>query len=220
MNRNLIKSLLAIAITAAFASTASAAVMEYTNETDFLNALGGSFYRNDFDDITAPLASSETFSGNGIEYSISANSSNLWLLDNKGIDGSHAITITNPNDSITISIEGGVYAIGGYFWSIDGNDNFASSSVTINLSTGDSYTFTPSTLQESFYGFISDDGMISSLSLSGYSGRAPTLDNVTVSLSVPEPSTWALVSLSLVGGLFFVARKPPRGRAITSVCKS
>lgn len=192
-HRVLSASLLAISAVPALADTTT-----YTDSATFLASLnGGGLYTETFDGLANPPDGPVNFSAGEFSYSMSASS---------GLFASGSDIGTNQIDeSITINFtSGNVKSVGANFYALNLSNSFQSVSLTITLSDGTVTTFTPSSQTDSYRGF-STDLTITSLTVSapGPSLYA-TLDNLTVSTvsAVPEPASWALASLGLLGLAF------------------
>lgn len=170
----------------AFASTTT-----FTSAAAFLGQLGSASYTETFDGLSPAPAGAVTFSGGGFSYDASAPS-DIYL------DGGFLGT-SQEDETLTIVFTGyDVNAIGANFFATNISDAFQAVSIDILLSDGTHEVFTPTSIGNSYRGFLST-AAITSLTVSGpgtslYAG----LDNLTVGL-VPEPASMALVGLGLVG---------------------
>jgi hypothetical protein len=180
------------AVVLACMSTATMASTVYSSFAAFQAQVAPGSYTEHFDGLPNPPAGPAGFSGGGFAYAASAPS-DIYLAG--GFLGTSQI-----DEALTINfLSGNVYAVGADFFATDINDDLISTLVTITLSDGTVETFTPTSLADSYRGFVSDLA-ISSLVISGpgqslYAG----LDNLTVGSALPEPSSWALVGLALAG---------------------
>lgn len=182
----------------AFASVASfASTTTYTSSSAFLSNVAPGAYLESFDGLSDPPPGPASFSGGGFSYSASAPS-DIYLAG--GFLGASQI-----DEALTISFtSGNVKAIGANFFATDINDDFQAVRVVITLGDGTVEDFTPSSISETYRGFISTS-FITSLIISGpgaslYAG----LDNLTVGTSgriidVPEPTSALLVGLGMAG---------------------
>lgn len=189
-----LSSVAAVLAMTALAAPALADTSTFTNAADFLAGLKGGHYTETFDGIANPPGGDAPFSGSGFSYTISAEGD--LFATGEGLNTSL------PDKAITIKFtSGNINAIGGNFYVTNISDVFQPVALTLTLSDGTTTTFTPSSALDSFRGFSSSLG-ISSLTLSspGISLYA-TLDNLTVGsvTAVPEPGSWALMGLGLVG---------------------
>lgn len=177
-------------------SASSYAATVFTSSASFLANVQPGAYTEAFTGLgPTPPAS---FSGGGFGYSISAP------------DGPYAsgdfIGTNLPNQLLTVSFSSGtVTALGANFYATNFSDVFQAVSLTLTLSDGTVETFTPSSVADSYRGFISTVA-ITSLTIGGpgislYAG----LDNLTVGMAVPEPTGLSLAGLALAG--LFVARR-------------
>lgn len=162
-------ALLAAILVVAVAPTAKAAITIYTNESDFVSAIGLlPNFVNDFsnDVYYGWLVHSVKANSNGISYAI-ISSPPLYLYGFPGV-----FSTVDTNDQIVVDFtSGNVTGAGGYFYSADTNAVPTDGSVTITLSDGTS-TNVPSAVGEvaSFTGFLSDGPVMTSLSVSNSSG--------------------------------------------------
>jgi hypothetical protein len=182
------------AVTLALLSASSFAVTTvYTSSASFLAQVAAGSYTQNFNGLVDPPAGPVAFSGGGFGYSASAPSS-IYLAG--GFLGTSL-----PNEALTLTFtSGSIRAIGANFYATNISDAFQAVALTINLSDGTAYTFTPTTLTDSYRGFVSTVAItslvISAPGVSLYAG----LDNLTVG-TVPEPAGWALMGLGLAGVL-------------------
>lgn len=187
----------AIALACLSASSHAAAVL-YTTSASFLTNVAAGSYTENFNGLANPPSGAVAFSGGAFAYSAFAPS-DIYLAG--GFLGTNQI-----NEALTITFaNGNVTALGANFYATDISDVFQAVSLSISLSDGTIETFTPSTLSNSYRGFVSNIA-ITSLILSGpgaslYAG----LDNLTVGMAAPEPASWALSGVALAG--LFVARR-------------
>lgn len=183
------------AAAAALAVPALAATTTFTNSADFLAQVGATSHTWDFDglDLNAlPLdATPAVFSHGAIAYTVSATSG----LYTDGL----TLSSNQINEALTISFtSGNVKAVGGNFFAVNLSNQIWQTTMTLTLNDGTALVLSPGQLSDSFAGFKSDQ-FITSLTISapGQSLSA-TLDNLTVA-AVPEPSSWALMGLGVLG---------------------
>ncbi len=179
---------LALVSASSFASTSI-----YTSSSSFLSHVAAGAYAENFDDLTELPLGPIDFSGAGFTYSVAAPS-DLFAVN--GILGTNQF-----NEALTITFtSGNVTAVGGNFYATDSQDAFQAVSLTLTLSDGTTTSFTPSSVLDSYRGF-SSDLTITSLVVSGPGANLfGGIDNLTVGVAaVPEPSSWALMGLGLVG---------------------
>lgn len=193
-----------LAAVLALLSAASYATVIYNTSASFLTHVAPGSYTNNFNGLPDPPSGPVPFSGNGFAYS-AASPGDIYLSG--GFLGTNL-----PNLTLTISFtSGNVFAIGANFYSTNLSDAFQAVSMTISLSDGTVETFTPTSLTDSYRGFVSNVAITSLvLSAPGQSLYAG-LDNLTVgraALAVPEPASWLLVGLGLVGVLVARRRRP------------
>lgn len=197
------RHLLSVLALAMLPALSFATTVTYTNSAAFLANVGAGSYTNTFTGLSD--ASSGLFSGGGFSYKASAPSD---IYVSAGFLGTNQI-----DEVLTIDFtSGNVTAIGANFFATDISDAFQSVSLTVALDDGTTTTFTPSSIADGFRGFTSDH-IITQLTISApgaslYSG----LDDLTVGVSkigatVPEPTSWMLVSLALFGAFFTRRRR-------------
>jgi len=186
----------------------------YTNETDFLSAIGASqSFLNEFSDLTEseqfvhPL----NYSSNGIAYSITSLPP-LYLLSITG-----AVSTLAPADDIRVTFtSGNVRAAGGWVYLVDGNALPMSGSVSVTFSNGAPLTVTTGVagqLPLPFTGFASTGSLITSFTIhSETSGGCPALDHFYAAEGVPEIS----VARSASGALTIAWPAPGTGYALQS----
>lgn len=196
--QSLSAAVLAVISSASFASTTT-----YTSSALFLSQVAGGAYTENFDGMGNPPTGAVAFSSGGFGYSAFAPS-DIYLAG--GFLGASQI-----DEALTISFTtGNVKAVGANFFATNISDEFQAVSLTLLLSDATTVTFTPSSISDSYRGFVSD-GFITSLTISGpgaslYAG----LDNLTVGTTpsgttVPEPTSVLLAGLGLAAA--FVSRR-------------
>ena len=195
---------LSAAVLAVMASASMASTTTYTSSGLFLPHLAAGSYTESFDGLSSPPSGTADFSSGGFAYTASAPTHGIYL--DGGFLGSSQI-----DEAVNISFtSGNVKAIGANFFATNISDEFQSVSLSLLLSDGTSETFTPTSLADSYRGFVSD-AFITSLTISGpgaslYAG----LDNLTVGTTpsrtnVPEPTSVLLAGLGLAAA--FVTRR-------------
>ncbi len=132
-------------------------------------------------------------------------------VNNVADDGRFAISGTNylevkSGEDLVINLSGNVNAFG--FWGTDISEFF--SQITVTLSNGEEYSVPHSLLGGSgsamFWGIIDTENLIESITISswGLGWQTHGLDdfyfgNMDPVVATPEPSTFALLGLSLLG---------------------
>jgi len=175
----------------------------YTSSSSFLADAGASIYTETFDGLDETPEGPMGFSSGAFSYDISAPGYTYASGDFLGT--------SLPNEALTISfLSGNVYAVGGNFFAVNLSDAFQSVQISLSLSDGTTVSFTPTSQSDSFRGFVSDTA-ITSLTI-GAPGVSlyGSVDNLTVGIgaaAVPEPASWALAALGLVGVAAAVRRR-------------
>lgn len=170
----------------------------YTSSASFLTQVAPGYYTETFTGI--PDLPGDTFSGGGFSYQITSAQGIYGIND--------FLTAGQVKDALTISFTGtSVYAVGGNFFASDINGAFQSAQISLLLSDGTSVNFTPTSQTDSFRGFVSNVA-ITSIVIGGAADKQYTsLDNLTVAAAVPEPASWALAALGMVGVAAAVRRR-------------
>jgi hypothetical protein len=156
----------------------------YTNETDFVNALGASqSFLNDFNDLTGseqyvhPLQ----YASNGLAYHITSNPNlQIWSLIG-------AISTTGTNVVIVTTFTNtNVHAVGGWFFLTNTNGAATDGSVSLALN-GTSMTVIPSSTNgPMFWDYVSGGPLLTNLTIqSDRAGGYPTLDHFYVAEGEP-----------------------------------
>lgn len=193
--RHLVPAIAMIAMTvSSFASPTT-----YVSRSDFLTHLAPSSYTESFDGLGNGPSGPQTF-GTGAYAFTAFAPSDLYLAG--GFLGTSQI-----NEALTVTFGAGVRAFGADFFTVDLTDTFQPVLVTLTLSDGSTTSFTPTSLADSFRGFVSTVD-ISSFTVSGPGNSLyASLDNLTVGSAVPEPSSFALAALGIAGLLFATRRR-------------
>lgn len=193
--------LLSAAALALLSASPFASTVTYTSSGTFLPLVAPGAYTETFTGFGNPPGTTTSFSGGGFAYDAS---SDLGLYLEGGFLGTNL-----PDRALTITFTGAdVFALGANFYATDISDAFQAVALTITLSDGTITSFTPTSVGDSYRGYVSD-APIASLVISApgqslYAG----LDNLTVgraAAAVPEPTSWILAGLGLAGLL--VARR-------------
>ncbi len=102
-----------------------------------------------------------------------------------------------PADAVTLTLGGGVRAVGGQWFQTNISDVFQGNPVTLTFSDGFTTTWTPANAAE-FRGYVSGTVLtsvvVSAGGVIGGVGNYASMDNVVVS-SVPEPATMTALAL-------------------------
>lgn len=184
---------------AALVAPATAAVTLFTDSGSFGAALTGGSFTEGFTGLSASPPASYG------DATFSFGASATGGLFSLGTD----LSTNDADDELLFTFVGGnVYGVGGNFYATDFDGDFFGAQVDIELSTGDSLSFTPAAMSD-FRGFLSDTP-ISWLKLShgGQQGLYAAADNLTVGnverrdpppQPAPEPATLALAGLGIAG---------------------
>lgn len=177
---------------AVLSASALASTTTFTSSSLFQSHVAAGAYTEGFNGSGLPPAGEVAFSGGAFSYKVFAPS-NLYggtgFLGTSQIDEALTITFTSGN----------VTAFGGNFFTTDINDDFQSVEVILTLSDGTVETFLPTSFADSYRGFTSDLAITSlTISAPGQSLYAG-LDNLTVGMTVPEPTSLLLVGLGFAG---------------------
>ena len=190
------KILAFLALSAALVVPSHASVI-YTSAASLLANITGETFTNDFDGLTNPAPGAASFTSGIFSYSIFAPSDLYASGDFLGT--------SLPDEDLTITFtSGNVYAFGANFFAVDLSDTFQPVSLTLTLSDGTIETFTPTSISDSYRGFLSNVAIASFAIGAPVQSLYAGLDNLTVG-TVPEPTSWALLGLGLAG--FVVARR-------------
>jgi len=187
-----------------YLSASAFAATTYSTSASFLAQVAPGSYMENFDGwVSDPPAGSLAFSGGGFTYSAFA-ASDLYLQGG-------FLSTSQINDALTITFtSGNVTAVGADFFAVNLSDALQAVSVTITLNDGTVTSFTPTSMSDSYRGFISSTP-ITSLTISGPGASLyASLDNMTVGAmvtQVPEPASLALMGLGLAGVIVARRRK-------------
>lgn len=176
---------------------AAQAATVYTNETDFVNALGASdSFLNDFNDLThlEQFVHPLQYSSNGLAYRITSNPP-LQILSHVG-----SVSATGTNVVIVTDLTSeNVRAVGGWFFLTDTNGAAADGSVSVTINGGAATGITSSTNGPAFFGYVSGGELLTNLTIqSDTTGGYPALDHFYVAegeavLASPAVTANALV---------------------------
>jgi PEP-CTERM motif len=203
-------SLLSLVALAMFAEPASAATV-YAQQADFLSGVAPGSYLETFTLVNSLNAPTFSFGANGFSYTVTAGPPNSG---ERVFRNGSFISASPSRISLNITFtSGNVTAIGGDFFSgnvggFSGDVTLKTEPVIVSLSDGTITTFTPTGPASAFRGFISSTP-ISSVVVQSTQGWYSIMDNLRVgaALPVPEPSTWLMMGLGLIGLAFVKPRK-------------
>ncbi len=185
------KQMIALAGLAMAVSPAAADV--FTDSASFMASLLGPSYTEGFDSVGPGVSGPLDFDDGTFAYTIAPVGGNSdSLFNDPGV-----ISTDNTFDGIQVTFtSGNVTAVGGNFWSTDIAVLPFTADVTINLSDGQSVTFT-STSSSDYRGFTSDV-IIDSIEIfadDSFGNAWSTMDNLTVGRAIPTPGAIAVLGL-------------------------
>jgi hypothetical protein len=199
---------IAVAVLLAVQAQLGAQFTTYSNSTAFFNAISSSNYTQSFSNIPSGPFGNTNFAGNGFTINASASSglygttldsSTIRFLSVGGAAADELVFTFSPN----------VYAVGGWF--LSATEAVAPGSFTATVvssgNTTNIFTNNTTTYANSFLGWVFDTNLVS-LTLStdpGNAGFPTAADSITV--AVPEPSTYALLGLAAAGLAGYVIRR-------------
>ncbi|MEM9374528.1 MAG: hypothetical protein AAGA55_12875 [Planctomycetota bacterium] len=195
------KQIIALAGIALTVSPAAAGDV-FTDSASFMANLVGPSYTEGFDSVGPGVSDPLSFDDGNFAYVISPVGGNSpSLFNDPGV-----ISTDNALDGLQIVFTtGNVTAVGGNFWSTDISLLPIVAEVTINLSDGQSTTFTSSSPGD-YRGFTSDVAIdsIEIFADDSVTNAWSTLDNLTVGRAIPAPGAVAVLGL---GGLLAGRRR-------------
>lgn len=187
---------LAVSVLSALAGSASAAVTTYSSAASFATAItGASQYFEDFASVAAGASGALNFGPvNGFSYTV--DSSDSFLFNDTGL-----LSTNNAGDDLVFTFTGAaVYAFGGNFWTTNINVQPVSSTITITVAGGGTYSYASSSVDD-YFGLVSDTPITGFSVSSATDGVTPpfdwpTADNVTVAGVIPAPGAAALLGVA------------------------
>jgi hypothetical protein len=184
----------AIALSSVFIAPSHADAVYLTPES-FLSHVQSGAYTETFSVDHDRTATFRAYSNGIFSYTVTGG---LGLDDNGSFIS--ALTSSGP---LVITIDPGVQvnAIGANFFNSDGGDGFLPRSLTVTLGNGSTETFTPTSFEDSYRGYITDSFITTVLINSPNTNGFTSLDNLTVgvaALPVPEPTSLATMGVGLL----------------------
>jgi len=186
-----------------WATPSQALIVQYTSETDFLNALNGATsFKDPFNDIINAASPPLTRTGNGLSVTYSAPPDGLF-------NTTGALSTSTTSNNLIATLGPGIYAAGGNFYmsNVDGNfQSFPGQTTSARASNGIdplSILLNPTNSTSNFFGWISTTPLTVVTSTSGGTdpNRWNTLDNFIVA-TAPLPTVPAVPGpLPLAGAL-------------------
>ena len=191
----------------------NAQVTSFTNRIDFLNALTASNYTESFNSApSGAFTSPINFSGGG--FNITANNS----IQGNGlfrdvIGSTNVLSLGGPvaAGSLLFSFSTNTYAVGGYFFVGDPNVLTADLTIALTLSNAPPINLATnvSSLGNAYFGWTTGNNQILSMTVTSTNNFGwASASEMTV--GVPEPSTYALLSMAAVGLAGYVLRRRRR----------
>ena len=202
--------LLSISAALALSASSHGAFTLFTDTNSFFTAI--SLYNPgtiSFSNIPTGAFPNASYTNNG--YVMNASSTGGLYGETYNVDPSIRFLSVGgaPADELVLTFSTNVYALGGWFLSAESTVNPGSFTATIVDGAGVTNIFTnnTTTYANSFLGWIFDTN-IASMTLStdpGNAGFPTAADSIT--LAVPEPSTYALLGLAAAGLAGYVIRR-------------
>jgi hypothetical protein len=192
----------------------NAQVTPFTNRIDFLNALTSSNYNENFATITiggTGFQGPVNFSGNGFTFTAN-NSVQGNGLYGEQLSSTNVLTLGgNPSEgALVFTFSTNTYAVGGYFFI--GNPGVFSANVTLALTLSNAtpinLTTNVSSFANAYFGWTTGTNQILSMTISSPAAGWASASEMTV--GVPEPSTYALLSMAAAGLAGYVLRRRRR----------
>ena len=177
---------------------AQGATTVYTNETDFIAAIGS------LPTVLNEFTNSTYFGWLAHPIQVYTNAIGYWIASQPpvrlvGFDG--ALSTHDTNDGILVTFtSSNVTGVGGYFYAADNNAAPVSGSVLVRLSDGTEATVASSAgAPPSFVGFLSDGPILTNLVITNVSATAyPALGHLYVVDGIPSPSITMLAPPNLL----------------------
>lgn len=192
----------------------------FTTEASFFAALGTS-YTETYASLSTMGFPSPRYSGNGFGYSVLSAvhiaSTGAIVPVGGGVFAvdPNALVGFNPDVVITNFDNGGVDAIGGYFYNASSSGVFDGGTINLGFSDGTLRpVFSPFGSFPSYFGYIASAGTRLT-SLVALSAAFPAIDRLTVGnvpFAVPEPGTALLVAIAALVGIGVSRRRTVRAR--------
>jgi hypothetical protein len=202
--------LLSISAAIALSASSHGAFTLFTDFTSYSNAI--SLYNPgtiSFSNIPSGPFGNTSFTNNG--YVMNASSSSQLYGETYVVDPTIRMLSVGgaAADELVLTFSTNVYAVGGWFMSAENDVRPGSFTATIVDGAGVTNVFTnnTTTYANSFLGWIFDTN-VASMTLStdpGNAGFPTAADSIT--LAVPEPSTYALLGLAAAGLAGYVIRR-------------
>ena len=191
--------LLGVLATLMLCTPAMASSTVYTNVGDFLAAIQGDFYLEDFGSVGFGDPGNPVNFGpvNGYEFEITAG--------NGLFSGGGNMSTNTAFDPMVITTTGNPTAVGGNFWLTDFDFLTEVGQLQVDFADGSSTSETLTNADPTtFLGVVSNNGTpITGVTLTPVDpgdgiNRWATVDNVYLGSAVPEPSAFGLVAMSLL----------------------
>ena len=209
--RKLLTIVLVIFSSHAYPIKACATVTEYTNRTDFENAI----FNSTLFDFEDQPGGRETNLGDSVDFgeatiSTDLNGGGVWSTDAFGAPSIQIAQLNGTN--LRVELNPGFTALGMDIGDIQGQRVHelvlkGPSGTLLNISRTVTDNNNLGTVDTTFFGFISDSDEIRSLNMP-FSGGFAAIDNLIYgNRRVPEPSTLCLCLLMGIGGAFNVRRR-------------